>query len=49
MKKGRGKKKEVVLHQHVDKRGKVFGYPHSVEEKHTKESTVKAHNRTVVS
>jgi len=47
--KKRRKKKEVVIitHQHVDKRGGKFGYPHSTTAKHKKAGTVEAHNRTM--
>ncbi len=37
----------MKIHQHQDKRGNVFGKPHSVNAKHEKESTRIAHDRTI--
>ena len=37
----------MKMHQHKDKRGITFGKPHPVNAKHDKESTQKAHDRTV--
>jgi hypothetical protein len=37
----------MKTHQHVDKKGKVFGKSHPVDAIHRKEATKKAHEFTV--
>lgn len=37
----------MKLHQHVDKTGNIFGKAHPVSAKHEKESTQRAHDRTI--
>jgi hypothetical protein len=37
----------MKTHQHKDKIGNVFGKPHPVGAKHEKESTQRAHDRTI--
>lgn len=37
----------MKMHQHKDKTGNVFGKPHPVNAKHDKESTQRAHDRTI--
>ncbi len=37
----------MKMHQHKDKRGITFGRPHPINAKHDKESTQKAHDRTI--
>lgn len=37
----------MKTHQHVDKKGNVFGKAHPVGAKHNKPSTQEAHDRTI--
>jgi len=38
---------EVVLHQHKDPQGRVFGAPHPVDAEHKKAKTQKFHDLTI--
>lgn len=41
------KEKIVEIHQHIDEKGNVFGKPHPSDVVHKKETTQKAHERTL--
>ena len=47
MKMPKKKKETVVMHQHIDEKGRVFGSKHPVNSEHTNEKTQKYHNMTV--
>lgn len=48
MKKAQKKKqKPVVMHQHKDQQGRIFGAPHPIDAVHKKEKTQKFHDLTV--
>jgi hypothetical protein len=37
----------MKMHQHIDKKGNVYGHPHPVNANHKNPKTQKAHNHTV--
>jgi len=48
MKKSKMKKIEaIVMHQHQDKSGRVFGAPHPINAKHKKKETQEFHDLTI--
>jgi hypothetical protein len=47
MKKSKQQKVKVVMHQHQDEFGRVFGAPHPIDAEHTKSSTRKFHDLTI--
>ena len=46
---GKKKKKtpEVVMHQHMDQQGRVFGGPHPMDAEHKNAKTQKRHDYTI--
>lgn len=42
------KKKEIVLHQHVNEKKIPFGKPHPIDAIHKKKSTQEAHDKTFI-
>jgi len=49
MKKSKQKKVEdvVILHQHCDLLGRIFGAPHSIDAEHKNPKTQKFHDKTI--
>lgn len=48
MKINKNKKMKVVMHQHTDEQGRVFGAAHPIDAEHKNTKTQKFHDLTII-